>query len=230
MNRLELAQNLRSDAGISGSDDTTTDPTGEWADVVRWIDRAWKDIQLRHKGTWNWMRSSVTFTTVALQKEYAPSVAPMLLTNFGNWVPWSFRVYSGGEVGNQLDLVHWQSYEQFRASYLIGSLATEASRPNDVVITPSKSIILYPTPVDTSFTVTADYYRKPQVLAADTDEPEMPEEFHELILYRALMFASQTEGATDDYAIGQKEFNKLYAQLMADQLPRMVVNRRGGAI
>lgn len=230
MNRLELAQSLRSDAGISGSDDTTLDPQGEWADVVRWVDRAWKDIQVRHKGTWNWMRASVQFTTIADQNEYSPTAAPISLTDFGNWVSNTFRVYSGGEIGNQLDLVHWQSYDLFRSSYLIGSLATEASRPNDVVVSPSKSIILYPTPVDTSFTVTADYYKKPQVLAADDDEPDMPEEFHELILYRALMFASQVEGATDNYTIGEKEFNRMYARLMADQLPRMVVNRRGGAI
>lgn len=230
MNRLELAQNLRSDAGISGSDDTTVAPTGEWADVVRWIDRAWKDIQLRHKGMWNWKRKSVQFTTVALQKEYDPEAAPMSLTDFGNWVAYSFRAYSNGDLGNQLDLAHWQSYESFRDSYLIGSLATTASRPNDVVVSPSKSIILYPTPADTSFTITADYYSKPQVLTTDSSTPDMPEEFHELILYRALMFASQVEGATDNYSIGEKEFNRLYSQLMLDQLPRMVVNRRGGAI
>ena len=230
MNRLELAQTLRSDAGISGSDDTTIDPSGEWKDVVRWIDRAWKDIQTRNKGEWNWMRRSVQFTTIAGQKEYDPEAAPMSLTDFGNWVPRTFRVYQDGLIGNQLDLAHWQSYELFRDSYLIGSLATEASRPNDVVISPSKSIILYPTPVDTSFTVTADYYSKPQVLALDTDEPNMPEQFHEVILYRALMFASQVEGASDNYAIGEREFKSLYSLLMADQLPRMVVNRRGGAI
>lgn len=230
MNRLELAQTLRSDAGISGSDDTTIDPTGEWADVVRWVDRAWKDIQIQHKGTWNWMRKSVQFNTIANQKEYDPTEAPMSLTDFRNWVERSFRVYQGGDIGNQLDLVHWQSYELFRANYLIGSLATEASRPNDVVISPSKSIILYPTPEDTSFTVTADYYSKPQVLAADDDEPNMPEEFHELILYRALTFASQVEGATDNYLFSKTEARELYAELMADQLPRMVINRRGGAV
>jgi len=226
VNRLELAQTLRSDAGISGSDDTTVNPTGEWADVVRWVDRAWKDIQTRHKGTWNWMRKSVQFNTLANQNEYDPEEAPMSLTDFGNWVPYSFRVYQGGDIGNQLDLAHWQSYESFRSSYLLGSLITEASRPNDVVISPSKSIILYPAPSDTTFTVTADYYSKPQVLALDDDTPEMPEEFHELILYRALMFFGQVEGATDTYAIGEKEFNQLYARLMADQLPRTVVNRR----
>ena len=227
MNRLELAQTLRRDAGISGSDDTTIDPSGEWADVVRWIDRAWKDIQLRNAGTWNWMRKSVQFNTLANVSTYSPTAAPMSLTDFGKWVNYSFRVYQGGDVGNQLDLTHWQSYELFRSSYLIGSLVTEASRPNDVVIAPNKSIILYPAPSDTTFTVTADYYSKPQVLALDTDEPEMPEEFHELILYRALMFASQVEGATDNYAIGEKEFKAMYNRLALDQLPRMVVNRRG---
>lgn len=230
MNRLELAQTLRSDAGISGSDDTTVDPVGEWADVIRWIDRAWKDIQLRNAGTWNWMRKSVQFNTIANQSTYAPADAPMSLTDFGKWVNYTFRVYQGGEVGNQLDLVHWQSYELFRNSYLIGSLVTEASRPNDVVIAPDKSIILYPVPSDATFTVTADYYSKPQVLVLDTDEPEMPEEFHELILYRALMFASQVEGAVDNYSIGEKEFKAMYNRLALDQLPRMVVNRRGGAI
>lgn len=229
MNRLELAQTLRSDAGISGSDDTTIDPSGEWADVVRWVDRAWKDIQLRNKGTWNWMRKSVQFNTIANQSTYDPTAAPMSLTDFGNWVGYTFRVYQGGEIGNQLDLVHWQSYEHFRNSYLLGSLVTEASRPNDVVIAPDKSIILYPAPSDTSFTVTADYYTKPQVLTLDSDTPNMPEEFHELILYRALMFASQVEGAVDNYSIGEKEFNTLYNRLAADQLPRMVVNRRSGA-
>lgn len=176
------------------------------------------------------MRKSVQFNTLANVGTYKPESPPLSLTDFRNWVNYTFRVYQGGQISNQLDLTHWQSYERFRDSYLLGSLVAEASRPNDVVIAPDKSIILYPKPVDTTFTVTADYYTKPQVLTLDTDTPNMPEEFHELILYRALMFASQVEGAVDNYSIGEKEFNAMYTRLALDQLPRMVVKRRGGAI
>lgn len=224
MNRLDLAKMVRAEAGISGSENTVVSPTGEWALILGWVDRAWRDLQLQHNGRWMWMRKTVSFNTIAGQNEYIPTSAPISASDFSVWVSNTFRIYSNGDIQNQLDLNHWQSYEQFRSAYLLGSLQAQNSRPTDVTISPTKSLIFYPTPVDTSFTVTADYYKAPQTFTGELI-PELPERFHEIIAYRALMYAATRESAGDLYQIAEREYKRMYSMLQLDQLPRMVITR-----
>lgn len=224
MNRLELAQQLRSDCGISGSDATTIGARGEWLDVVSWIDRALRDIELQHNSDWLWMRKSASFVTVAEQAEYPYDSAPLSLTNFGRWINDTFRIYKTS-ISNEIRLNQWKDYDQFRDAWLISTLRTSYAQPSEIVISPSKSLILALTPNDTSYTVTGDYQRKPQVLALDDDTPEMPERYHMAIVYRAMMFAAIKESAAELYDFGKEEYRRLQAQMEIDQLPRLVIQR-----
>lgn len=217
MNRLQLAQQLRRDCGISGSDTTTVGASGEWSDVVNWIDRAWQDIQM-DRPNWLWMRETASFTTVAEQAEYSYDAAPLSLINFASWVPRSFRIYKD-TVGNETRLAEWDNYEQFRDTYLIGTNRTSYGYPSSIVVSPSKSLILALPPDDTSYTVSGDYYKLPTVMALDTDEPDMPARFHMLIVYMAMEFAGYKESASELIALSQKQRTRMMTLLEMDQLP-----------
>ncbi len=226
MNRLQLAQQLRRDCGISGSETTTVDASGEWSDVVNWIDRAWEDIQL-DRPNWLWMRTTASFSTVAEQAEYPYASAPLSLTDFARWVPRSFRIYKTS-IGNEMILDEWESYERFRDTYLIGSQRTSYGYPSSIVVSPTKSLILALPPDDTSYTISGDYYKVPTMLSADTDEPDMPPRFHMLIVYRAMEFAGFKESANELITLAQKNIIRMTRLLEDDQLP--TVTRAGSLI
>lgn len=226
MNRLQLAQQLRRDCGISGSDTTTVNASGEWSDVVNWIDRAWQDIQM-DRPNWLWMRQTVSFSTIAEQAEYQIDAAPLSLTNFASWVPKSFRIYKG-TIANETRLSEWDSYEEFRDTYLIGTNRTSYGYPSSIVVSPTKSLILASPPNDDSYTVSGDYYKLPTVLAADADEPDMPARFHMLIVYRAMKFAGFKETADELIALAREEGSRLTRLLEMDQLPP--ITRSGSLI
>lgn len=226
MNRLQLAQQLRRDCGISGSETTTVDASGEWSDVVNWIDRAWEDIQL-DRPNWLWMRTTASFSTVAEQAEYPYASAPLSLTDFARWVPRSFRIYKTS-IGNEMILDEWESYERFRDTYIIGSQRTSYGYPSSIVVSPTKSLILALPPDDTSYTISGDYYKVPTVLSDDTDEPDMPSRFHMLIVYRAMEFAGFKESANELITLAQKNIVRMTRLLEDDQLP--TVTRAGSLI
>ena len=222
MTRLELAQQLRRDCGISGSETTTIGATGEWSDIVNWIDRAWKDIQNEHTD-WLWMRTTASFTTVAEQAEYAYASAPLSLTNFASWVPDTFRIYKTS-ISNETPLTQWE-YRYFRDTYIIGTSRTTYGYPSAITVSPTKSLILALPPDDTSYTVSGDYQKTPTAMSLDADEPEMPSRFHMAIVYRAMIFTGNKESASELIELGTIEYKKLLESLQFDQLPNITVDR-----
>lgn len=220
MDRLELAQELRRECGISGSEATTVDASGEWSDVINWIDKAWLAIQ-NERPDWLWMRKTASFTTVAQQAEYPYASAPLSLTDFAEWVDGTFRIYKT-TIADETWLNQWLSYDQFRDAYLYGTLRASYSQPTEIVVSPTKSLILALPPDDTSYTVSGDYRKAPAAMTGDSGVPDMPERFHMLIVFRAMMYFGAKESAAETYDHGQKEYKILRAQLMRDQLPQIV--------
>lgn len=223
MNRLELAQQLRRDCGISGSETTTINASGEWGDVVNWIDRAWNDIQIAHDD-WMWMRKSFSFSTIAQQAIYAPAGAPLSLSDFGSWMPGTFRIYRDS-IQSEIPLNFWHSYDQFRDTYLIGSLRSSYGQPTEVCAGPDKSLILALPPDSTNYTILGDYIKSPTILTLDASIPDMPARFHMLIVYEAMKYAGYKEGANELLMMHSSEKNRLLTLLEIDQLPKMVINR-----
>ena len=66
--------------------------------------------------------------------------------------------------------------------------------------------------------VTLDYYMGGQELAADGDIPEMPERFHDLIVYRAMEKYAYRESAGEVLARAKEEGRRILRQLELDQL------------
>ena len=49
--------------------------------------------------------------------------------------------------------------------------------------------------------------------------PAMPERFHMMIVYAAMMYYGIFEAANEVYARGEKYYNKFYSKLSTDQAP-----------
>lgn len=219
MDFLALVNALRREAGVSGSDLTSVSgQTGEANRCVNWVNQAWLDIQNAHQ-SWLWMRSSDSFNTTSPTDSY--SVATIGPTSFSEWLTDTFRCYLASTGRSDEQFLTYLPYDEFRDYYDFGTQATLTGRPLHFTVKPDSSIWLGPDP-DATYTVTCDYMKAASSLAVNTDAPGLPVQYHNIIVYRALMSYALFESAPEVLARAKSEFNRWMSRLEANQLPQLV--------
>lgn len=220
MNYLSICQRLRSECGVSGSNATVVGATGEWGRLCAWVAQSYQEIQERHPD-WQWMRKDVSFNTIANQQTYLPASAPISLTDFAAWKMDSFRLYlTSAGVNNETFLIP-EEYTAFRDSYVLGARRNTYARPISITQAPSKALMFGLTPNDI-YTVNGEYYKTPMVLSVDADIPDMPDRFHMLIVYRAMIHYGMFEAAGEVIARGREMEKSMMYSLEQDQLPMLL--------
>jgi len=214
-----MLKRLRSECvGVSGSGPTSTiNQTGDNARLVEWIASAYQDIQNLHVN-WNFLRADFTFNTVAAQQTYTPAQAGA--SDIGEWERDSMRCYLtssgvGGETN--IPLLPWAA---FREVYLIGSQRLTSGRPIVVGRKPDRSLMLWPTP-EAVYTLNGEYYRAPDIMVGDGDTPLFPQQWHMIIVWRALVFYGHNQASPESYAHGQAEYKRLLAAMGRTELPEV---------
>lgn len=203
-----------------GNDPLTsvTSQTGNRADTVRWVGEAWMDVQ-RAQRWWLWMREAFSFSTVAAQQAYTPRDAVptgVALTDFREWHIDSLRIYSS--VADEQHLT-FKDYQAFRDTYQFGSISTQQNRPTVFAVRPKDKALMLAYIPDAVYTVRGDYQKRATEFASATDEPDMPDEFHMLVAYGAMMKYAYAENAAEVLSRAKESWGILMKQLMADQLP-----------
>lgn len=221
MNYLQLCQRLRMEVGASGSDSTVVDASGEWLRLCTWINQAWIEIQ-QERTDWNWMRGEVSFNTIAEQAEYSYGSSPISLTNFSRWVNDSFRIYLDTQ-GDEHPL-QYMTYAEFRATYLISTYETTYSYPSIITVSPTDSLILALPPNDI-YTVSGEYFKNVTELSANTDTPSMPDQYHMLIVYRAMQDYGVSEAAPEVLQKGNARYQQMFNRLVFDETPEVTIDR-----
>jgi len=226
---LALVQKLRQEAEVAGTGPTTvTGQTGQLGRLVTWTTDAYKEIQNRFTN-WRWLRSTFTVNTTSGDDSYAPidctdDRLTATISRFSHW--WlldeygypNVKIYlSSGGVGGErwLTYLPWPS---FRAIYKIGTQNNGA--PAHFTVDPRNNLVLGPKP-DAVYVVSGEYQMGPQILAADDDVPEMPGQFHDLIVYRALARYGMNSVAQEAVARAEVEGNRMLRALEANQLPQL---------
>lgn len=220
MNFLQLINRARVECGVSGPALTTVDNlTGESARFANWINAAWIDLQTS-KEDWLWMLRDFQFNLVGQKQIYTPADAGVGET-FGNWKRDSFRCSSVGQDYKDEQLMNFMEYPTFRNLYQYGNMRYTYARPVVVSITPVKELAFGSIP-DQPYVVTAQYYVKPTEMVAATDTPDIPERFHMLMVYRAMLYYAGFEAASEVYQRGELEYRRLIKRMEVDQLPTLV--------
>lgn len=218
MTFLELCQRLRSEAGISGSGPTTViSQSGEYEKVVNWIQTAYEDIQNMY-ATWKFLQTSFSVSTIATTRNY--TLAALSLTDLATWKKDradSLTIYSSVSDESYLTYLPW---EDFKGLYEFGSSRSLEDRPSTVTVKPDNSLSFYPTP-DAVYTVTGEYYKKAQTITADAHTPLIPDQYHMILVWRALLYYGGFAAADEKYAHGQNEYKRLLRELTHHQLPQM---------
>ena len=218
---LQLTAQLRQLATDSGTGPTAvTGNTGELARFVAWIADYYTELQ-NEKDDWLWLRKSFTVNTVVGTGEYAyisctDTATSAAIARFSNWYKNSFTAYlSSGGVGGEYEL-KWMDWDAFKRKYRFGALTNGV--PRHVSMEPTREFALGPKP-SAVYVVSGDYKSGPQVLAADADEPEMPAEFHKLIVYGALLKYGFHRAAPEALQLAQTSGASLRFALERNQLP-----------
>ena len=216
MNLLQLVNQTRTECGVTGPALVTVqNQTCESSRMVAWVQQAWIDIQTS-KDDWLFLREPFTFNTVAQQWEYTAAQAG--LTDFGNWKRDSFRCSSVGQNYGDEQLMNFMEWTTYRNLYRYANMRRTYARPVVVSITPDKSLAFGSIP-DQAYVIDGEYYTQPVNLTLDTDTPGVPDRFHMIIVYRAMMYYAGYEAAPEVMARGEFEYRRLYSRLEIDQLP-----------
>lgn len=219
MNLLQLVNQTRVECGVTGPALTTVQNlSGENARMLAWVQQAWNDIQTS-KDDWLFLREPFNFNTVTQQAQYTAAQAG--LTDFGNWKRDSFRCSSVGQNYRDEQLMNYMEWTTYRNLYRYGNMRTTYARPVVVSITPDKSLAFGSIP-DQAYVIDGEYYTQPVSLTLDTDSPAIPDRFHMIIPYRAMMYYAGYEAAPEVMARGEFEYRRLYSRLEIDQLPTIV--------
>lgn len=214
-NYLTLVQELVTELGIGGANQGATVPEsvtgqkGQLWNAVNWIKQANNNINLMWA---DWRYLSV---------EYAET-----LTVSSADVP----VHSGTEVAKKWDRssfwldrdqtsagpLSYLSWEDFRRDVLPGPSSTD-TKPS-VITQKRDGTLLLNAPCNSAYALTAEFYKRPALLAKDGDIPEMPEEFHRLIVCEAAIKYGNKEAAAEVISGMEAEYDFLLSKLMTDQL------------
>ena len=226
MNYLQLAQRLRQECAVSGTGPTSViNQAGMAGLLVSWIDAAWMEIQGLHNN-WNWMREPFAFVTTAGVGDYPPvsttnTITGNLLSDVRYWHKETFRAQKPSiGVQDEQWLVEWE-YQVFRDTYRF-NLQVEG-RPVVFADKPNGNAVMLGSLPDDVYSITGEYQTRATHLVADADVPAMPDEYHLMIVYKAMQSYGMYEAAPEVLSRGQVQYQKLLTQLEREQLPDVYV-------
>lgn len=217
---LDICQDTARESGtVQGTQPiTVTGQTGRLGKIVNWVIDAYVSIQNIHP-EWRFLRSSFSGSTVAAQQAYAG--ANFSLTRFSEFI------YKAGEDEITIYLTSDGAatertlmpvlYQDFYRLYMRGSNLTQTGYPTIFTIDDQERLLLWPIP-DAVYTVRGLYRKSPQTLSGNTDEPEMPSRFHDIIKWRALIYAGIYD-ESPQIGLWQREYQRILMQLENSQLP-----------
>jgi hypothetical protein len=222
---LELCRETAQESGtISGESQppAVTGQTGRLADIVRWVRDGWNEIQ-NARASWKWMRAEFEEQITSAASRY-DAVTDFGMDRFAEWIVFDengnttvtmFKTSLGATDERFLVYVPW---DEFYGTFLLGTNRTRVDRPSRFTVDPQGQLTFWPTP-DATYTVRGLYRKSPQVLAANTDIPEMPARFHKLIVYTALLKLGQYDEALNQYPLWLIECRRRQSELERDQMP-----------
>lgn len=200
-----LAQETRRLAGVGGTGPANVESaTGMELKIVNYVQNAWLDIQT-HPKNWKWM-----WEDFSVDLQPGPGTQPLQtilntreyqLVDCDKIRVGTFRSYLTSIGVSDRQRMTWVPWRRFRQRY--GVVDETADRPIQATRAPNGDLVLYPKP-DGIYSIEFESFRRPQTLVTNTDVPEMPTEFHMLIVYEALKRFGKAESAEEVIMLGEQ--------------------------
>lgn len=227
---LSLVQDLARQSGTLAGGVTIATVTGQSArpeKLVAWIQKAWEDIQNQRQ--WNWMKAEFDGAITAGTKRYTG--ASFGLTRLRKWAIETphhhpFTIYKTATGQSDETELYEIPYDTWRLRY--DRRTHDAMRPIEYAISPANEFCIGPTP-DDAYTLRGEYWKTPQTLVGNTDEPEAPSHLHQVIVHRAMMLMGESDESPITIQTAEREYIRMFALLCEEQLPPVDM-MRGNAL
>ena len=214
---LGLAQKVGRESGtISGNlPATATGQVGRLAKIVAYTADAWVYVQNSQRA-WRFMRKEFSGNTTAGTARYTP--ASWTITDHLRWIHeydavTLYLTATGVSDEGTISPIDWATW---RRLYDRGTQVN--GRPIGYAISPANEFCLGAIP-DAAYTVRGEYYRNAQRLAADGDTPICPEDFHDVIVWRAIqLLVEHDEAPALLLGAANAKYRDLHGAMMRDQL------------
>jgi hypothetical protein len=202
MTFLELCKQFRQSVGASGSGPVTVmDQSGEYARLVSWIQQAWREIQLSRHWRFEWAEASVG-TLVGFRECQPPS-------DLSVWDAFTLKI-----DGKALHVLSWSDFRQHYQE------DAGADYPSFIAQKPDGTLILDAAPRQDGL-ITFEYWRTPQVLVESSDVPRLPERYHMVIVYRAMLFYALYENAPEVLQAARSGEARILNEMVEQELPKV---------
>ena len=218
MNYLQLVQEFVSELGIAGANNagtlptTTVGQTGQLRRAVQWIAQANNDLNVMYTD-WDFLEVDYSETLVVGTRT-AP-VHSGVNETVKKFDRDSFNLDRGLATHTPLSFVDWRAY---RRELLPGAHSVN-QRPSIFSIRPRDNLIYFDEPPDQAYTLTATFWKRPVLISGDSAVPDIPEDFHRLIILTAGVKYANKEDAPEIIQGWEAEYTALLSDLESDQLP-----------
>lgn len=223
MNFIGLVRETWVESGRSGAGPgSVTQISGDALRITACVRDAWLAIQAMPRN-WRWMRRTAA---VALPAQMSHATTAFDATRLSHFVDESeeYRptAYLASNPANEWPL-RQLDWERFRSMFVVGQ--HQPGPPQLWSVDDQGQLRIGPTP-NQGYTYRFDYVVTPQVLAADTDTPEMPAQFHPAIKWRAVMQRSLQDNDASTYDRARVHYEEIESALISRQGERIGVRWR----
>ena len=214
MNYLALCDKLLKETGLSDQGvSSVVGQSGLNKKAVDWVNRAWTEIQ--NLNDWDFLWNTSYFSTVIGQQNYDPVDNLALSPTLHKWINSSVRITQSSGTG-YLTYVPWATW--VRTTFSSGKPTSFTIRPDN--------LISFNTLPDEIYTIYFDYYRTPQQLSTNTDELLLAEQFHDAVLYKAILYVAAEQDAPELYQDAQSQLNIRLSAMGTSVLPTITLAER----
>lgn len=219
MNYLQLCQAVRSRIGLHGTGPSTVvSPTDVESDIVDAVKDAWIDIQ-NFREDWDWMKTTQSFNTAADDTDYSTTDIAGPSNRVARFVKGSLWIYANSQWTKMSYLDEDTFYDMYKNESTSGIPYHYTFNRNDNSVEMQTPDAIYPCEID--------YIKQPQLLAANTDTPELPVQWHNLIIYLAIQKLSSSIASTSTAMEYSQAYAVMMGQMMRQQLPKKTIRTRG---
>ncbi|MGE0343813.1 MAG: hypothetical protein AB7O86_12200 [Porticoccaceae bacterium] len=247
MNYLQLCQRLHQEIGAGPGEPgdfptAVAGQTGLLRQIVTWVDQAWEEIQLSQRW-WLWMRgesigqelvpagdNSILLTGAASDFDellvYSESWRPPYMALGGSPFLLMYRDDVGTKDNQEVYVLPWQEYTGYYDSDRWGE---STGRPRFGAMSVDNKTFRFFPKADVPYRLQYQYRKALQKLTADATVPALPEKYHILIVYLAMVYYGRSNennrvskyfgNGLFDRSVPSSPLVKLYSDLCNEQLP-----------
>ena len=217
MTFLEICNAVLRESDIPGDEmATTAGQIGEKRNVVRWVQNAWDEIYVERLWNFRKVKFSQALTASATTFDLFGASALNVSAEFTS-DPYTLTHPTTGQK-RRIELMTQTLFEDLysdRLNNVEGWPLAMMHRPD--------GLLEFDRPLDVAYVLEGWYMKQSDSFSVDSDTPDMPDVYHQAVVYRALKKYAEFEEAGPALQYAMMNDATWSSRMARDLLPKMVI-------